>query len=33
MKNGVGDESTRYEGSEKKDFDNQTVISEIELKF
>ena len=36
MKNGDnGNDSTRYEGSERKDFDNQSaaVISEIELKF
>lgn len=28
-----GDDSTQYAGSDRKDFDSQTVVSEIELKF
>jgi len=33
IKRRVGDESTQYAGSERKEYDSQTVVSEIELKF
>jgi hypothetical protein len=33
IKRRIGDESTQYDGSERKDYDSQTVVSEIERKF